>query len=49
MRSASSEDVNGLALEPEDANEDLSPFAVNDYYEEAFCVLLDGGMSTCCG
>jgi len=29
--------------------ESLSPFEMDEYYEDAFCVILDGGMRTCCG
>lgn len=27
----------------------LSPFQMDPYYEDAFCILLDTGMRTCCG
>lgn len=27
----------------------LSPFKMDPYYQDAFCVLLEGGMRTCCG
>jgi hypothetical protein len=37
------------APEPEKAVASLSPFELDPYYEDAFCVLLDGGMRSCCG
>ena len=50
MRSAHPDDLEALLPSDEDAepSEQPTPFEFDDYYADAFCSLLDGGMGTCC-